>query len=314
MSLLLVAAAACGTDAGAASRMQTPATPHQRGSVTAHQRESAAPQLRAGTPSAERPSFRPTAFSVAVRGSGRPVILIPGLGCPGEVWNDIAARLEGFETHTLTLAGFAGTPRIDAPLAARTRDELARYIRAHGLDHPIIIGHSMGGYIAYWLASSEPALIGPTIIVDAAPTFGPGDPSAAEAAGAQARSVWADASDEQFTRQVQVQFASMSAEPSRLRSTIDAVARSDRRAMGDAVYEMVTNDLRPQLSHIRAPVLLVLADGSLQTTYRQHARAVPDHEVVVLPGTRHFVFIDDPDGFVTTIKRFLGNRAQVAAR
>ena len=167
----------------------------------------------------------------------------------------------------------------------------------------------MGGYIAYWLAASEPALIGPTIVVDAAPTFGPDDPGAAEAAGAQARSLWADASDEQFTRQVEMQFASMSAQPSRLRATIDAIARSDRRAMGDAVYEMVTHDLRPQLSHIRAPVLLVLADGLQQTVYREHARAVPNHEVVVLPGTRHFVFVDDPDGFVTAIKRFLGCRS-----
>jgi pimeloyl-ACP methyl ester carboxylesterase len=289
-SLLLGAALACGTDAAAAPRIQAGAAPR-----------------------AQTPAFAPTAFSVAVHGRGRAVILIPGLGCPGDVWGDIAARLDGFQTHTLTLAGFAGTPRIDAPLAAKTRDELARYIRANRLDHPIVIGHSMGGYIAYWLAASEPALVGPTIIVDAAPMFGPDDPGAAEAAGVQARSMWADASDEQFTRQVQVQFASMSAQPSRLRSTIDAVARSDRRAMGDAVYEMVTHDLRPQLSRIRAPVLLVLADGSLQTAYRQHARAVPDHEVVVLPGTRHFVFVDDPDGFVTAIKRFLGARALVAA-
>lgn len=282
LSALLVAAIAWSTDAAAAPRVQAPA-------------------------------FTPTAFSVSVRGRGRPVILIPGLGCPGEVWNDTTARLEGFQTHTLTLAGFAGTPRIDEPLAARTRDELVRYIRARGLDHPIIIGHSMGGYIAYWLAASEPALVGPTVIVDAAPTFGPDDPGAAEAAGVQARSLWADASDEQFTRQVEVQFAAMAAQPARLRTTIDAVARSDRRAMGDAVYEMVTHDLRPQLSHIRAPVLLVLADGSLKTVYRQQARAVPDHEVIVLPGTRHFVFVDDPDGFVTAIKRFLGTRGQVAA-
>jgi pimeloyl-ACP methyl ester carboxylesterase len=281
-SALLVAAIACGTDAAAAPRVQASA-------------------------------FKPTAFSVVVHGRGRPVILIPGLGCPGEVWNDITARLHGFQTHTLTLAGFAGTPRIDEPLAAKTRDELARYIRARRLDHPIIIGHSMGGYIAYWLAASEPNLVGPTIIVDAAPTFGPDDPGAAQAAGAQARSVWADASDEQFTRQVQLQFASMSAQPARLRTTIDAVARSDRRAMGDAVYEMVTHDLRPQLSRIRAPVLLVLADGSLQAAYRQQARPVRDHEVVVLPGTGHFVFVDDPDGFVTAIKRFLDGRALVAA-
>jgi pimeloyl-ACP methyl ester carboxylesterase len=266
-----------------------------------------------GQKSPVRP-FTPSAFSVEVHGRGRPVILIPGLGCPGAVWNDITERFAGFQTHTLTLAGFAGTPRIEEPLAAKTRDELARYIRAHRLVHPIIIGHSMGGYIAYWLAASEPGLVGPTIIVDAAPTFGPGDPEAANAAGEQARSVWADASDDQFERQVQQSFSSMSVQPARLRATIAAVARSDRRAMGDAVYEMVTHDLRPELRRIRAPVLVVLADGSLQSEYRAQARAVPDHEVVVLPRTGHFVFVDDPDGFVTAVKRFLGSRTAIAAR
>jgi pimeloyl-ACP methyl ester carboxylesterase len=57
-----------------------------------------------------------------------------------------------------------------------------------------------------------------------------------------------------------------SVQPARLRTTIDAIARSDRRAMGDAVYEMVTRDLRPPLRRIRAPVLVVLADGPLSTT------------------------------------------------
>lgn len=284
--VVLVAAIACGFDATAAPRGQN---------------------------SPVRP-FTPSAFSVEVHGRGRPVILIPGLGCPGAVWNDITERLAGFQTHTLTLAGFAGAPRIEEPLAAKTRDELARYIRARRLDHPIIIGHSMGGYIAYWLAASEPGLVGPTIIVDAAPTFGPGDPEAAHTAGEQARSVWADASDEQFGRQVQQLFSSMSAQPARLRTTIAAVARSDRRAMGDAVYEMVTHDLRPELRRIRAPVLVVLADGSFQSEYRAQARAVPDHEVVVLPRTGHFVFVDDPDGFVTAVKRFLGSRTAIAAR
>ena len=102
------------------------------------------------------------------------------------------------------------------------------------------------------------------------------------------------------------------ARATRARATVanfDKYSTSTFADTGDAVYEMVTHDLRPQLSHIRAPVLLVLADGLQQTVYREHARAVPNHEVVVLPGTRHFVFVDDPDGFVTAIKRFLGCRS-----
>lgn len=277
------------------------------GAVGAGSDAAAAPRSHA------RP-FTPTAFSVEVRGRGRPVILIPGLGCPGAVWDDVTRRLQGFQTHTLTLAGFAGRRPIDEPLLSRARDELVRYIRAHRLAHPIVIGHSMGGYLAYWLAASEPALVGPTIVVDAGPSAGPADPDDAAAAGKQARSAWADATERQFERRVADGYSSMSVKPARMRWIIDQVLRSDRQVMGDAVYEMIINDLRPKLRHIRAPVLLVLADGSQQDDYRAAARAIPDHEFVVLPRTGHFVFLDDPEGFVTAVKRFVGGRTAVAVR
>src|SRR5436309_1665516 len=108
----------------------------------------------------------PTAFSVEVTGHGRPVIFIPGLGCPGSVWKDTVDHLDGYQTHVLTLAGFAGNPRIDGELARQTREQLAHYIRANRLHAPVIVGHSLGGMIAYWLAETDPDLVGATIVVD----------------------------------------------------------------------------------------------------------------------------------------------------
>ena len=113
--------------------------------------------------------YAPTSFSVTVAGRphGRPIILIPGLGCPGSVWADTVAHFPDAETHVLTLAGFAGQAPISTPLSATVRAELAIYIRDRHLEHPIIIGHSLGGFIAFWLAAAEPDLVGPTITVDA---------------------------------------------------------------------------------------------------------------------------------------------------
>jgi pimeloyl-ACP methyl ester carboxylesterase len=90
------------------------------------------------------------------------VILIPGLGCPASVWRDTVAHLHGlgYQTHALTLAGFAGKPRIDRPLARTTVEELAQYIRDRHLVAPVVIGHSLGGTLAYWLAAREPGLVG----------------------------------------------------------------------------------------------------------------------------------------------------------
>jgi pimeloyl-ACP methyl ester carboxylesterase len=248
----------------------------------------------------------PTSFAVDVHGHGRPVIFIPGLGCPGSVWNDVAAHFDDdhYQTYVLTLAGFAGQPRIDGPLAKTTRDELARYIRDRHLDHPIIIGHSLGGFIAYWLAADEPDLVGPTIVVDAGAAIGD-DRDALAAQAAQVRDMWSKASDDQFRDQVHAIFGSMAQNRDRLAPFLDDIARSDRAAIGDAIYELYTTDVRPELPNIHAPVLAVLADGSEQAQFRAHASKVPKHQVVVVPNAGHFVMLDDPQHFEAAVDGFL---------
>lgn len=255
----------------------------------------------AGVPVLRR-GFTPHAFSVEVRGSsGRPVILIPGLGCPASVWRGTVAHLHrlGYQTHALTLAGFAGKPRIDGPLARTTVEELARYIRARHLVSPVVIGHSLGGTLAYWLAAREPGLVGAMVIIDAGP------PVSEDAPATRAREFWRDASDEQFARQIQEMFRPMSAKPERLAPLLAEVARSDRRAIGDVVYELSVTAVGDELARIRAPVLLVLADGELKDDFRRQARRVRDHEVVVVPGTGHFVMLDDPAAFFAVVDDFL---------
>lgn len=249
----------------------------------------------------------PTAFAVDVRGAGRPVILIPGLGCPGTVWDATAAHLvaQGYQTHALTLSGFAGRPRIAAPLADTARAELAAYIADHRLDHPIVIGHSMGGFIAYWLAEQAPELVGPTIVVDAGLALGGDDKQANAAQAAQIRALWAGASDEQYRAQIDGIFGQMAARPAKLAPLLPTIARSDRGALGDAIAEMYANDLGPGAKAISTPVLAVLADGSLQDTYKKQVAAVPDHEVVTIRGSGHFVMLDDPQAFHAAIDRFL---------
>ena len=261
-------------------------------------------------PAASEPptdTFEPTAFTVAVHGHGRPILLIPGLGCPGAVWDATVAHLDGYEAHVLTLAGFAGVPRIDGSLAAEARAQIAHYIRAHDLHAPVIVGHSLGGFLAYWLAASEPGLVGPTIVVESGAALGDGDPDANAATAAQIRDMWTGASDEQFIQQVHDIFGSMAAHPERLAPFLDAIGRSDRAAIGDAIYEQYTTDLRPELPLITTRVLLVLADGSLADGLRKQAESVPRHEVVQLPNAKHFVMLDDPEAFYRAIDGFLAD-------
>jgi pimeloyl-ACP methyl ester carboxylesterase len=251
---------------------------------------------------ADRGSFTPRSFVARVTGSGRPVIFIPGLGCPGEMWNDSVGRLGGdVEAHVLTLAGFAGEKPVKPPLAGTVRRELVRYIRAHHLKAPIIVGHSMGGFIAYWLAETAPQLIGGVVVVDAGAALADNDVETARTL----RNMWAQAGDDELPEQVKTAYSGMVSDPKHIEPYLAAIASSDRQAMGDAIYELVTTDVRARLGDITAPLLLVLADGSMQPLYRAQAEPVRDHQIVVLPRTRHFVMLDDPDAFAKALAGFL---------
>jgi pimeloyl-ACP methyl ester carboxylesterase len=106
----------------------------------------------------------------------------------------------------------------------------------------------------------------------------------------------------------------MAAKPERLRPMLGEIARSDRRAIGDAIYELQTTSVRSELGRIRAPVLLILADGGLKDGFRHQAEAIRDREVVVVPATGHFVMLDDPARFYAAIDGFLARHEAVAAQ
>ena len=252
-------------------------------------------------PFVDAKGFKPRSFAAKVTGVGRPMIFIPGLGCPGEVWDDTVAHLDGVQAHVLTLSGFAGRPAVKGALAANVRKELVRYIRSNKLDKPIVVGHSMGGFIAYWLAETAPDLVGGVIVVDAGPALADTDAETARTL----RNTWAQAGDDELPQQIRAAYTSMTTDPKRMEPFIEAIARSDRQAIGDAIYELVTTSLTDKVDAITAPLLLVLADGGYQAMYKQQVSKVPDHQIVVLPKTRHFVMFDDPPGFYKAIDAFL---------
>ncbi len=247
--------------------------------------------------------FAPTSFAVSVAGTGRPIILIAGLGCPASVWDETVVHFKGAQMHVLTLAGFAGQAPIEKPLSATVRAELAAYIRDRKLDHPIVIGHSLGGFIAYALAASEPDLVGPTIAIDAFPALG-FDPSSLAGVATMAES-WKTMAKADFDGQVRDMFLAMAADPKKIEPVIAAVLKSDRRTFADAFVELFRTDLRPELVKIKTRVLVVLADGPYQQQITAQVGAIASREVVVVPKSRHFVMFDDPVAFFRAVDRFL---------
>ncbi|MGA2328714.1 MAG: alpha/beta hydrolase [Bryobacteraceae bacterium] len=262
-------------------------------------------------------------FRVKVAGHGQPMILIPGLSSSGEVWNSTVARYQDrFECHVLTVAGFAGVPRVPAPMLDRVRDGIAAYIREKKLAQPVMVGHSLGGYLALAVASRFPDLAGKLVIVDAYPFFGglygaDVTPEQARANAAQMREYMSGQSQEAYERYTKSGLATqmMVSKDSDLERVIGWGLASDRTAVTDAMYELFSADLRDELAKIKSPALVLGAwIGYKQYTDHQRTEANLRRQYAKLTGVdiritdtgKHFIMWDDPDWMFAQMDRFLG--------
>ncbi len=263
------------------------------------------------------------AFTVAVAGTGnRPMILIPGFLSSGEVWGPVIEHFASrYRLHVLTLAGFAGVPAVDGPLLVRVRDELIAYIREERLNRPVLVGHSLGGFLAMWIASTAPDVAGPLVAVDGVP-FQPAlmHPSATadamEPLARRMRVMYRAMTPEQLGLQTRKALTGMMSRPADVERATVWASRSDAAAAGQALYELMTTDLRNDVARITSDVLLVAAtkiaasnQDSLETAlnaYRAQVGRIRRHRVVAATHALHFVMLDDPAFLLSTMDEFLG--------
>jgi pimeloyl-ACP methyl ester carboxylesterase len=258
-----------------------------------------------------------------VTGRGKPMILIPGLTSSGEVWESTVERYKAnYECHVLTLAGFAGQPAIKAPFLEKVRTDLAAYIREKKMKKPTIVGHSLGGFMALWLASVEPDLVGPLVVVDSLPFLGAlNNPNATPEtikpqAEAMRKGMMTTQTVEQRRQTQTMILQSMISDPAKIALVTEWGVNSDPETVGQAMYEMFTTDLRPSLSRIKSPTLVIgswaayqqyTTRAAVEKTFRDQYANLPGYRFVMSEAGKHFVMYDDPKLLFSEMDAFLGD-------
>lgn len=102
-------------------------------------------------------------------GAGPPLLLLHGLMTTGYSWRRVIEPLSRrFTVLVPDLPGAGRTVGPEGPLPpARVVDWLVALIDALELDHTSVIGNSMGGYLALWLALRAPARVERLLVVHA---------------------------------------------------------------------------------------------------------------------------------------------------
>jgi pimeloyl-ACP methyl ester carboxylesterase len=261
-----------------------------------------------GDPSGDRASARANAeesprAAVALRGAGRPLLLLHGWGVSSELFVPILERLQPERQLIVPdLPGFGATPEPDTPWSVH---EYATWCFALldrlGVETCDLIGHSNGGRIGIVMAASHPERVGRMVLTGSA--------------GIRPRRTLRDAARIR-TYKVLRAVERSAAVPSGLRR--GAKRRADQRGSADyraasgtmrgTLVRIVNEDLRSLLPQLRIPVLLIWGEQDTEIPVedgRIMERLIPDAGLVVFEGAGHYAYLEQPDRFCRIVDVFL---------
>ena len=259
-------------------------------------------------------------ISVEVVGHGPDLILVPGLASSRETWRATAERLRGrYRLHLVQVAGFAGEPSRDnasGEVLIPTAEAIDAYIVAQKLSPAILIGHSLGGTMALYLAIHHPDHLKKVMVVDALPYYGvlmAGPTATVQSVAPMANAIRNSAGGppRDNTKVVEAMVSS----PADKARVVGWSKASDSSVVVRALADDLTLDMRPDLASIRTPITMLYPDevpagapkGSMDGFY--HAAFAPAGTVslVRIDDSRHFIMLDQPAAFAAQLDSFLAN-------
>lgn len=260
-------------------------------------------------------------ISIVSVSQGSPVVLIPGLGSPRDIWGALVPALA--RNHRLILVqvnGFGGSDP-GANFAPGVLDgivaDLHTYLTAERIGAAAVIGHSMGGLAAMKLALADPQDVERLMIVDALPFFGALIDEKASVdevrpvAQMMQRKVASTYGQPTDRAAAEANVKGLSLKPGSIAKMVAWSLAADPRVTGELLFEDMTTDLRPQLASLAAPTTLLypfaaVADEPKTLAFykRQYATA-PEIAFEGIAESAHMVMLDQPERFAAAVARFL---------
>jgi pimeloyl-ACP methyl ester carboxylesterase len=227
--------------------------------------------------------------------SGAPiVVLVHGVGVASPYFVPTMQQLAPhFQVFAIDLPGFGRSDKPSHTLSiAELADALAAWLRAEGLERPILLGNSVGCQVVVDFAARYPEHL--SCLILAGPTMDP-----------EARTAW-----QQIVRWLRnARSERLSQVPLSVR---DYWQCGIRRLIG--TFRCALDDhIEEKLPRVRVPTLVVR--GSQDTIVPQRwteeaVRLLPQGRLVVIPGAGHTVNYNSPVELARVVRTFTGVRDQ----
>lgn len=261
-------------------------------------------------------SYSQEAIHVKTQGDGQPVLMLPGFANSAEVWSETGANLKGsYQFHLVNYAGFNGLKPIETPWLPKVKEGLKDYIIQNDLRNLTIIGHSLGGTLAIYLAGELQDHVQQIIIVDGLPNtsklmFPNQKPGSFSYDNPYANSQL-KMSEENFKQMITQQISMMCKNKEKHELIIQWMVNTDRATYVKGYIDYLNFDATPYLENIQAEVLILAATsyGRAQSeqVYKKQYTNLADYEIKFAENSAHYIMYDQPEWFYQQINQALNN-------
>lgn len=224
------------------------------------------------------------------------MVLLHGQMWDATCWDAVRGGLgAGWRTVALDLRGHGQSPS-DGPFPF---EALVEDVRAsHGTERPLVVGHSLGGYVAAAWALAHPEEVGGLLLLapslhfpdhlrDVARAIVASFPTAAPVLARQLLEMWSPA-------------AWRDAHPARVAAEVSRIAALPPTWVADVMLALLdAPDLRAAAAGLPARVLY----GSEDTTVPQADWRGDPARVTVVPGCGHLLPLEAPEAIVGAVRR-----------
>ena len=254
------------------------------------------------------------AIRIEEAGQDTPVLFLPGFISPGTVWKETFKNLEGkHKAYFVSYAGFNGIEPIPMPWYSALKKELVEYIITKKLEKIVLIGHSMGGNLAVDIAAELGDKIDRIVIVDALTCMRevmmPGVPVESFQYDNPYNNQMLNATDKAFQQTATMMAQGMTLDTSKQTLLKKWMIEADRKTYVYGYTDLLKLDLRPLLSSIKVPVLILGApfpdkEVVLPNFEKQYV-GLANKTIAIAPSGRHFIMFDQPQWLYAQINTFL---------
>ena len=246
-------------------------------------------------------TYSDTRLHYTVEGVGRPLFLLHGWGCTGDIFNQIKPFLaEHFQVFTVDFAGFG---KSEEPQSVWGVEEYTRSLEAiveyEDIESPILIGHSFGGRVSIVYASRNTTR--KVILVDAA--------------GVKPRRSFTYYRKlytyKLLKRLLPLLVGKRKAEEiiEQRRAKAGSADYNNATPMMRAILSKVVNeDLCHLMPKIKAPTLLFWGEKDTATPLsdaKRMEKLIPDAGLVTVAGAGQYSFLENMPLFVRVLESFL---------